>query len=975
MPHRPRPRRPRRGPAGRVATAAVLCCLSAAAFFSRPPAARAAPDNAAAKPGPVVPGYERLKNEAKADPAALGEVLLGELNCLSCHAAEGQRRVMAKGAPDLSDAGKRMTPQYLRAYLSDPHAVKPGSTMPDVFHASEAGPKQGAVEFLVHYLASLGGPVPAASEEGNKMLVDQGRALFHTIGCVACHAPEKPGTPAVPVKGAANPAAGPVPSVPLGNLAMKTTVDQLAAFLLDPLKVRPGSRMPSPGLSKGEAFAIATYLLREQMDNPQNKEQGPARVAGLKYVYYEALFNTADVAKVDPLRPKSQGKIGQFKLAIPGQRHGNYGVKFTGAIAVPKDGKYTFWTKSDDGSMLYIDGKKVVDNDGVRPAVEKEGSVELTAGDHAIVVTYFQGGGEDELEVSWQGPGVARQEIPADVLFSIGGRPMVPLASEKFTVEPEKAQMGKQMFAMLGCANCHTTTGVPPGRPAKALAAANVDSPDGCLSEHVKKGLPQYHLTADQRQALAAAVKNSANLNKPLGAEEQVVRTMAAMNCYACHHRDKVGGPAADRADLFVMKQEFDMGDEGRIPPQLTGVGLKLKPEAMEQIIFDSKLHIRPALATRMPRFGKTPMEGFVKAAQWADAVEHMPADPHFSEIAAKDGRQLVGTKGLGCVNCHGVLGQKSLGMPAPDLTNTHERLRYPWFGKLMHDPAAINPGTRMPGFWPAGQVTLPAIAGGTEDGQIGALWAYLSLGKSMALPAGLQPLASSELVPVDEPILHRTFFAGIGPRAVLVGYPEQLSVAFDANLVRLDQTWRGRFFDTKGMWQGRGGSAMGPLSQDVLKMPPGPAFAVLASGNDPWPAPDPSKAEGNIPRNLGGHFEGYQLDKEGHPTFHYTLAGVDVHEQPLPQLKAGGAALVRKFTLGSKGPAANLYFQAAAGKKVEQTSPGVWSVDGKQTVHIVGGKGAEKLEPLVRDTKDGQQLVVPVPLNGSAAFDVEVSW
>ena len=54
-------------------------------------------------------------------------------------------------------------------------------------------------------------------------------------------------------------------SVPLGNLAMKTTVDQLAAFLLDPLKVRPGSRMPSSGLSKGEAYAIATYLLRDTL--------------------------------------------------------------------------------------------------------------------------------------------------------------------------------------------------------------------------------------------------------------------------------------------------------------------------------------------------------------------------------------------------------------------------------------------------------------------------------------------------------------------------------------------------------------------------------------------------------------------------------------------------------------------------------------------------------------------------------------
>ena len=57
-----------------------------------------------------------------------------------------------------------------------------------------------------------------------------------------------------------------------------------------------------------------------------------------------------------------------------------------------------------------------------------------------------------------------------------------------------------------------------------------------------------------------------------------------------------------------------------------------------------------------------------------------------------------------------------------------------------MLDPAQVNPGTRMPAFWMDGQRRVPNIAGGTADGQIDAIWAYLSLGTSMALPAGLQP-------------------------------------------------------------------------------------------------------------------------------------------------------------------------------------------------------------------------------------------
>ena len=51
----------------------------------------------AAEP-PVVPGYNRLKDEGKAPPAELGQVLLGELNCTQCHSAPDAKRIITKGA-------------------------------------------------------------------------------------------------------------------------------------------------------------------------------------------------------------------------------------------------------------------------------------------------------------------------------------------------------------------------------------------------------------------------------------------------------------------------------------------------------------------------------------------------------------------------------------------------------------------------------------------------------------------------------------------------------------------------------------------------------------------------------------------------------------------------------------------------------------------------------------------------------------
>src|SRR5262245_34772825 len=46
-------------------------------------------------------------------------------------------------------------------------------------------------------------------------------------------------------------------------------------------------------------------------------------------------------------------------------------VRWTGVLRVPKDGRYTFYLESDDGSRLFLDGQQVVNNDGQHEMVEK----------------------------------------------------------------------------------------------------------------------------------------------------------------------------------------------------------------------------------------------------------------------------------------------------------------------------------------------------------------------------------------------------------------------------------------------------------------------------------------------------------------------------------------------------------------------------------------------------------------------------
>ena len=432
--------------------------------------------------------------------------------------------------------------------------------MPDSFHTSDPQAKQDAAEFLTQYLVSLGGPMKPGGEDGNILLVDHGRKLFQTVGCVACHAAEKG-------------AAAQVPSVPLPNLAEKTTVDRLEAFLLNPLKERPASRMPNLGLSRDEAHALAVYLLRDQLNNPQLAQGEKARLQGVQYEYYERRTNDAAIEHLGRAIPKTKGNVDHFTLDFPEHRNDNFAVKYTGIITIPRNGKYTFFTTSDDGSRLYIDGRQIVENDGVHPAEEKSADVDLEAGDHPITVTYFRAAANGSLKSSGRGRELIDRRFPPMFLYHAGQLAMVPLNSAPYTVDPQKAELGGKMFAALGCASCHKIPNEQSLHTAKSLDVLNLNSDSGCLGTHIEKGLPQYDLNDDQRTAIKATLADKATLNKSLEPKEQVIHTMAAVNCYACHERGGVGGPTADRNQFFTMTAEFDMGDEGKIPPKLNNAG------------------------------------------------------------------------------------------------------------------------------------------------------------------------------------------------------------------------------------------------------------------------------------------------------------------------------------------------------------------------------------------------------------------
>ncbi|GAB2588390.1 hypothetical protein GCM10027190_41630 [Spirosoma areae] len=164
---------------------------------------------------------------------------------------------------------------------------------------------------------------------------------------------------------------------------------------------------------------------------------------GVSYTYVEGAYATLPAFAT--LTPVKTGLTPDFNLS-PRNRDDDFAFRFKGYVDLPTDGKYFFFTQSDDGSRLAIGNTTVVDNDGLHGTLEKSGAAYLRAGKHAIEVTFFERTGGQILSVGYEGPGISKKTIPAAVLFSVpeSTTTTAPLANGIYELEPQHA-IGKRL--------------------------------------------------------------------------------------------------------------------------------------------------------------------------------------------------------------------------------------------------------------------------------------------------------------------------------------------------------------------------------------------------------------------------------------------------------------------------------------------------------------------------------------------------
>ncbi len=576
----------------------------------------------------------------------------------------------------------------------------------------------------------------------------------------------------------------------LAGVTQRVQADWLRAFLTDPPAARTGTTMPHM-LSPADVDAVLHYLAT--LKSAASKAKGPRHVNAARG---ESLFHTigcvACHAPEAGFRPPD-GTPTAAEFTHPSE-------------AFPKiRDKWVLGTLAD-----FVREPLKVRPDGRMPqfVLEPQDAIDL-----AGYLLKYEGS-----------DGQIAPTVP-------------PFRSDKAL-----AERGRTVVAAANCAACHA---LPKDVAATPVALEDTDA--GCMKVGaVTPGVPRYELSVAQRSGLKLFL---AEANRPAAATTVATLALQALNCTACHDRDGLGGPDTARKTYF--QGDHNLGDTGRYPPPLTGVGRKLQPEWLADVLAGNA-RVRPYLKTQMPIYGEAVSKlGTLLAS--ADAKTETPL-PGGDDTA---GRKLMGTLGgLGCITCHRWGSRPSLGIQGLDLSNLGQRLQPGWLAEYLVNPAAYRAGTLMPSFWPSGKAANAEILGGDTARQIASIYSFAK--SANGEPEGFPENQSGEfeIIPKEHPVVQRTFMEGVGTHAILVGFPQGVHLAYDGKNGRPALAWRGKFFDGYNTWFSRFAPFEKPLGSSVVH----------------WPVPSASSS--------GTHFDGYRLDTQRAPIFLLTVGGVRMEDR-----------------------------------------------------------------------------------------------
>lgn len=169
-------------------------------------------------------------------------------------------------------------------------------------------------------------------------------------------------------------------------------------------------------------FAIAAL--------PLVKASDPAGVTG-RYYDLGAVNSLPDFSGMEPVVIEHYDNINFGRTGgswVGSLYRDTVGAVFDGCISITESGNYIFYTNSDDGSKLYVrksgdaDYTLVVNNDGLHPMQERQGTIYLEARTKIdLKVEFFEKHGDKGIIALWTPPNSSKAVIPASAFVSCGG--------------------------------------------------------------------------------------------------------------------------------------------------------------------------------------------------------------------------------------------------------------------------------------------------------------------------------------------------------------------------------------------------------------------------------------------------------------------------------------------------------------------------------------------------------------------------
>ena len=543
----------------------------------------------------------------------------------------------------------------------------------------------------------------------------QGQRVFEQVGCTGCHLVK--GYESIPKIG---------PS--LVKISAKLDPSWMVRWIENPHKFRPRSRMPNFYFKEKESVAVAAYLWS------LSKEEGE------KWIQEHPL--------PPGLKPGDQNEIAKGKELVEAVGckgcHGFAEGEFTTAIGKNKDLIPNLKDIAAKTGPQWI-YHWIKNPRGYAPDTNMP-SLRLNDDEARAVTSYLATLGVKEAPIS-----------DLETRFA----------------DENNIKLGESLVRKYGCYGCHEIKGFEResriGVELTTFGSKTLDelffgnrtdipqtwydwtfnkikNPRIYATERIEQLMPQFGLDDEDikavRTLLASFRERKVGERYQANRGQRVVnivegrRVMQQYNCVGCHEIENRGG--------FVRKY---YENPASAPPPLNGEGEKVQSNWLFGFL-KAPVPVRPWLEIRMPTFGfsdshTTQLVNYFNGLSRIENPYVYFDEKRVSPEILDAARTLAGEEYFNCFSCH-IRGGKTPSGPkegwAPDLTLARQRLNPQWIPKWLQDPQKVQPGTKMPSFYPGGPDN---ILGGKDDRQIEALRDYvMTLGRGVgaavaAAPAG----------------------------------------------------------------------------------------------------------------------------------------------------------------------------------------------------------------------------------------------